>query len=189
MSEPTINLKIALSRLIELGEWEIENPACPDPPPGWQYELKESCAVARQFLAEIREPAGAFFLSPSEKRHKLNGKTAKESDEMILKTPKKQQNSNDFQSEVSAIVRKFLAGEGGPMDPTHWLTKELLAAMAAKEAKTKAAPQPHPLFQTGYLGGTPPIAGGSNGKTKEQQKGIGLLDALYAANQRQNRRR
>lgn len=58
-----------------------------------------------------------------------------------------------------------------------------------KTKDVKATPQPGPLFQTGYLGGTPPIAGGMSGdKSKEQRQGIGLLDGLYAANQRQNGR-
>lgn len=61
-------LTTALFRLLELAEWEIEAPACPDPPPGFHYALKEAAKVTKQFLSEIRPPAGDYFIAADRKR-------------------------------------------------------------------------------------------------------------------------
>lgn len=50
--------------LQELGELELDCPACSDPPPGFHHKLKEDVKIARQFLSELRPPAGDFFISP-----------------------------------------------------------------------------------------------------------------------------
>lgn len=59
----TPELRIALTRLVELAEYEISCPACPNPPEGFHSGLREATQVTRQFLAEIRPPAGRYFFS------------------------------------------------------------------------------------------------------------------------------
>ena len=62
--KPPMELKQALTLLADLGEWEAENPAVPNPPPGWAGQLTAAAKVTRQFLAERRPPAGPFFTAP-----------------------------------------------------------------------------------------------------------------------------
>jgi len=62
------DLRIALTRLVELGELEIACPACPDPPEAWVNDLRWSTQITRRFLSEIRPEAGEFFLSPPNHR-------------------------------------------------------------------------------------------------------------------------
>lgn len=59
-----MTLRQALSLLLALGTWEIENPAIKPPPPGWKKELESAVATVRQYLTESRSPAGRFFTSP-----------------------------------------------------------------------------------------------------------------------------
>lgn len=59
------DLKIALTRLVELAEYEIGCPACPDPPEAWVHDLKWSTQITRRFLSEIRPDPGEFFTSPA----------------------------------------------------------------------------------------------------------------------------
>lgn len=54
-------LKIALTRLLLLAEYELASPACVNPPENWHRELAEATKITRQFLTEHRPPPGPFF--------------------------------------------------------------------------------------------------------------------------------
>lgn len=67
MSQDDINrVCSAFFGLIELAEWELNCPACPDPPAGFHHKLREDVQITRQFLSEIRPDPGRYFTSPSQ---------------------------------------------------------------------------------------------------------------------------
>lgn len=63
------DLRGSIYRLTELAELELLCPACPDPPPEFHETLAEDVRQVRQFLNQIRPPAGDWFWAdPPDKR-------------------------------------------------------------------------------------------------------------------------